>query len=156
MEVPRIYADTSVFGGCFNPGFERVSRAVFDLVREGRIRLLFSSVVLDELRRAPPRVGAVLEDLPPASVEEVVIDGVVRSLPAAYLASRVVELRASNDALHVAAATAARADALTSWNFTNIVRFDRVHGFNSVNYARGFRAVTIIPPQGILLDEPGA
>jgi len=34
MPAIRIYADTSVYGGCFDPEFEEASRAFFDQVRQ--------------------------------------------------------------------------------------------------------------------------
>lgn len=34
--ILRVYADTSVFGGVFDEGFEEASLAVFRQVREGR------------------------------------------------------------------------------------------------------------------------
>ena len=50
MKPLRVYVDTSVFGGCFDAEFEAESRRFFDLVRAGRVVVMVSSVVLDELR----------------------------------------------------------------------------------------------------------
>jgi hypothetical protein len=41
------------------------------------------------------------------------------------------------DALHVALALVARADALVSWNFKHLVQLRRIRGFHAVNVLRG-------------------
>jgi predicted nucleic acid-binding protein len=146
---PRIYADTSVFGGCFDTGFEHESRRFFELVESGRVVLLVSAVTFNELRKAPTCVREVLDDLPDAAIVEVLVTADVRQLAADYVKSGVVGGSSGNDALHVAAATAARADAIVSWNFRDIVRFDRIRGFNVVNLTRGFGLVTILSPRGV-------
>jgi hypothetical protein len=148
-QPPRIYADTSVFGGCFDPGFERESLRFFDLVRYRRVVLLVSAVTFDELGKAPARVQQVLDDLPKPPIVEVLVTEDVRQLAKDYVDSGFVRGASSNDALHVAAATAARADAIVSWNFRDIVRFDRIRGFNVVNLSRGWGLVTILSPHGI-------
>ncbi len=46
----RLYLDTSVIGGCFDPEFAEDSRRVIDAILSGQARLLFSEVVEAELR----------------------------------------------------------------------------------------------------------
>lgn len=57
MKPLRVYVDTSVFGGCFDAQFAEESTRFFDLVRAGRIVVLVSQVVVDELSEAPPRLS---------------------------------------------------------------------------------------------------
>ena len=40
MKPLRVYADTSVFGGCFDAEFAAESERFFDLVRAGRVKIL--------------------------------------------------------------------------------------------------------------------
>lgn len=42
MKVLRLYADTSVFGGCFDEEFAEDSRKLFEEIREGRFILVGS------------------------------------------------------------------------------------------------------------------
>jgi hypothetical protein len=45
----RVYADTSVFGGCFDDEFMTESVRFFEEVRQGKFVLVVSNVTLDEL-----------------------------------------------------------------------------------------------------------
>jgi hypothetical protein len=65
----RVYADTSVFGGCFDEEFRIESLQFFEEVRQGRFVVVISNVTLDELELAPDRVRRVLAGLPPQQVE---------------------------------------------------------------------------------------
>jgi predicted nucleic acid-binding protein len=142
----RVYADTSVFGGCFDPPFEEASRRFFREVRAGRVVLLVSRAVSDELEGAPPRVREFMASLPSHLLAEVPITEDVRLLRDAYMAARIVGRRSMDDATHVAAATVARADAIVSWNFKHLVRLDRIRGFNRINLQLGYDFVTILNP----------
>jgi predicted nucleic acid-binding protein len=149
MEAPRVYVDTSVFGGCFDHQFERDSRAFFDLVRKGRVTALVSDLVTGEIDGAPEYVQALLASLPAKHVEPATVDDDVRRLARNYIDWGVLTERSWNDAQHVAAATRARADAIASWNFRDIVAFDRIRGFNATNLTHGYGLLVILSPQGI-------
>jgi hypothetical protein len=51
MKPLRVYADTSVFGGCFDAEFATESKRFFDLVRRGGVKLVVSEVVVRELAK---------------------------------------------------------------------------------------------------------
>ena len=55
----RVYADTSVVGGCFDPEFKRGSLALMGMVREGSVVLPLSELLGIELRRAPEKVTGI-------------------------------------------------------------------------------------------------
>ena len=151
--APRIYADTSVFGGCFDDEFRQHSQRFFGLVRRGRVILLISEVVESELIPAPMHIRQLRASIPRAHVRGVEITNKVRQLRDAYLASRVLGYRSIDDATHVAAASVSRASAIVSWNFKHIVSIDRVRGYNRVNRELGYGPVTILTPQSVLPDE---
>ena len=56
MRKQRIYVDTSVIGGCFDPEFEVWSNGLIDDFRKGRFRLVLSGVTVAEIKRAPEPV----------------------------------------------------------------------------------------------------
>ncbi len=49
--------------------------------------------------------------------------------------------------------TAARADAIVSWNFRDLVRDDRIKGFNRVNLDEGCGLIMIVSPHEVRFDE---
>jgi predicted nucleic acid-binding protein len=151
----QIYADTSVFGGCHDEEFAEDSKRFFQLVRDRRIVLLVSDLIIDELNLAPKEVRDVLADLDPDSVERVDLNEEVFELRDAYLAAAVVGASSASDATHVAAATVVRADAIVSWNFRHLVRLDRMKAFNAVNLIEGYGVLTILSPKEVLPDESG-
>jgi hypothetical protein len=72
----RIYADTSVFGGCFDDEFKNESVRFFEEVRQGRSLVVVSNVTLDELELGPDPVRGVLADLPQQQVDRDYVAGV--------------------------------------------------------------------------------
>ncbi len=48
-----VYADTSVFCGVFDDGFDEASRAFFQQVKEGHFQLVISPIVQNEIEKAP-------------------------------------------------------------------------------------------------------
>jgi len=145
--------DTSVFGGCLDQVFAEDSLRIIAYVRAGDLLALVSEVTLGELSSAPEEVRRILSGLPEGNVERADLTDDVYDLQAAYLDGGVLEPRWANDALHVAAATVSRADAIVSWNFRHIVRLDKIKAYNRVNYEMGYGLLTILSPKEVLLDE---
>jgi len=153
MKQLRVYADTSVFGGCFDAEFAAESKRFFDLVRAGQVKLLMSEVVVRELADAPQRVRELVSSLPAESIVQVSLAPDIIELRDAYLAAGILAPQSMDDATHVAAATVARADAIVSWNFKHIVRIDKMRAYNQVNLQAGFGLLAIVSPQEVRFDE---
>ena len=148
----RIYADTSVFGGCFDAEFREPSEELFERFRAGAEVLLLSDLTRLELRSAPAKVQGILDYLPPRSVELVEVGEEARNLADLYLASGIVGASMLADAQHIAAATVHRADILVSWNFKHIVNLRRIHGFNSINLREEYPILEIRTPREVVTD----
>lgn len=151
----RLYLDTSVFGGCFDyaEGFDVDSSRVISAIQKGVARLLFSQVLVDELAEAPESVINVFKSLPFEFKTEIFIDNEVVDLAESYLAAKIISEKWRDDCLHVASATVARADAIVSWNFKHIVRFDKIKAFNAVNFAQGYGMIQIVSQKEVVFDE---
>ena len=143
----RIYVDTSVIGGCFEPEFTEGSTALMALFKAGLATMVVSSVLREELRPARQKVRDILESVPSEYKEEVVFTPQeAGALAAAYLSEGILSARSIADAQHIALASIHRVDALVSWNFKDIVNSDRIPGYNAVNLAFGYPALTIHTP----------
>ncbi len=147
----RVYADTSVFGGCFDDEFKIESARFFEEVRQGRFVLVVSNVTLDELELAPDAVRAILAELPAKQVEIVATSTDSDGLRIAYLEAAVVGPASSNDAAHIAVATTSNVDLVVSWNFKHIVHFEKIGGYEGVNSLRGYRSPRIYSPREVVM-----
>src|ERR1700733_4270546 len=101
----RVYTDPSVIGGCHDRQFAKESRQLLKMARLGRIILLISQVVLDELADAPPEGQKTFSSLPADCLEYVELTDEVAVLRDAYLKAGIVGPRWIDDATHVAAAS---------------------------------------------------
>ena len=110
----RIYADTSVFGGCLDDEFTDESKRFFDEIKAGRFTLVVSEVTLRELLDAPEQVRNILAELPTESIEVFSDYPEVGELRDAYIAAGVVGIGSKEDAEHVAAASVAGVDMIVS------------------------------------------
>ena len=153
MPRPRIYLDTSVFGGCFDEEFEEDSNALFLAAKRGQFTLLVSETVLFELLPAPGVVRAFAESLQGMDVERLQFTDEAEELAQAYLKAGVVTLKSETDAQHVALATVTRADAIVSWNFKHIVQFQKMKQYNQVNLSKGYGFLQIVTPKGVLSND---
>ncbi len=150
MRKLRDFADTSVFGGCFDEEFAEDSKAFFDEIGAGRFTLVVSSVTLRELVDAPENVRKVLATLPPENVETFPDSPEIVGLREAYVEAGVIGPASREDAEHVAAASVADADMIVSWNFKHIVHFEKISGYHGVNLIRGYKPVSIYSPKEVI------
>ena len=148
----RVYADTSVYGGVFDPGIDAASGEFFAQVKTGRFQLVVSPVVVDELQDAPERVRQVYEEhLPWAEFINVSIEAV--RLRDGYLQADIVTPKWAADALHVALASVQHCRCIVSWNFKHIVHFDKIPLYNGVNLINGFDIISINTPAEVITYE---
>jgi predicted nucleic acid-binding protein len=150
MKKLRVYVDTSVIGGCLDEEFAEPSRALLNLVREGKMTLLISDLLADELAGAPTAVKEVFDSLPEECIERLQTCRESELLRDNYIANEVVAPSSRDDAHHVALATVARADMIVSWNFRHIVHFEKMRGFNSVNLREGYQPIEIHSPREVV------
>ncbi len=153
--ISRLYLDTSVYGGVFDEEFMEDSKRIMDAINDSKIRVLMSDIVIAEIeaKGTPERVQGLVRSLPAKHIEALQLTAEVSALQQAYLDRKILTARSKNDAAHVAFATVHRADAIVSWNFRDIVRFDRMKLFNQVNFSLGYGLLTIVSPKEVFFDE---
>jgi hypothetical protein len=105
-----------------------------------------------EIDRSPERVRDWVNDFA-QMVENVYIDDQALRLHDAYLRAGILGERWTDDAMHVALATAGRCDMIVSWNFRHIVHSDKMPLYNAVNVLEGFRPLAIHSPAEVVLYE---
>ena len=143
----RIYADTSVIGGCEDETFRDASRRLFERFQAGEATLVLSELTSRELAGAPEAVRTLPDGIPPAHTEMVWITDEVRHLADAYIEAGALAPSSEADALHIALATLARVDVLASWNFRHMVSLPRIRAYNAVNRSMGYSMIDIRTPE---------
>ncbi len=149
----RVYADTSVIGGCEDEEFREPSRQLIDRFARGEMTLVLSDLTLRELEAAPAQVREILGVVPPQHTEVIDLSEEAERLSAMYIERGVLSSRMLADALHIAAATLAGVDVLVSWNFKHVVNLHRIQAYNEVNRDMGYEALDIRTPREIYDDE---
>jgi hypothetical protein len=149
MKVQRVYTDTSVIGGCFDPEFETWSNGLFRDFRLGLFIPVVSAVVTAEIEDAPEEVRAAYEELVTLGADVLLVTDEALDLADAYLGRGVLTPKLYDDATHIALATLADVDLLVSWNFRHIVHYDKIRAFNAVNLERGYKPIQIYSPREV-------
>ena len=149
----RIYADTSVIGGCEDDEFRAPSRRLFEGFRAGRATLVLSDLTIRELAGAPHKVRRMFEEVPDENREALPITDKAQKLADAYIEAGVIGRASEADAVHIALATLARVDVLASWNFKHMVSLPRIRAYNAVNRRMGYSAIDIRTPQELSDEE---
>lgn len=153
MERLRIYIDTSVLGGCFDPEFAVWSNGLVRDFRAGRLVPVLSDVTAAEVQDAPERVRDLHQEILLLAGRVLPVTAHVVALVAAYAARGILPAKLQADMTHIALATLAEVDALVSWNFQHIVRLEKIRLFNAVNAELGHKALSILSPREVTTYE---
>jgi len=148
----RIYVDTSVFGGCFDPEFELWSNRLIDLFKIGKYIAIISEVSKFELKFAPGHIQQILLDIPKDNIEVAKLTEEAKQLSEKYIKEKIVTGKSLADTQHIAIATIQQVDLLVSWNFKHIVNYNKIRLYNSVNLKYGYKILEIRNPRD-LTDE---
>jgi len=149
MRRLKIYIDTSVIGGYFDPEFENESKALFKKFQDKEFYIVISDLTQSELTRAPKNVKDLINNLD-LHPEIVSISPEVITLAQEYINENVVGQTSMDDCLHIALATINKIDILVSWNFKHIVNIRRIRGYNAINILNGYPTLEIRSPKDII------
>lgn len=153
MKKPRLYFDTSVFGGVYDKEFEIETIKLFEMVRSEEIICVYSDLVELELENAPQKVKEHFLTLKNENIEFVEITQEIDTLAKEYIKEKVVGETSIDDCRHIACATINKVDYLISWNFKHIVNVFRIRGYNSINIKNGYLQLDIRSPKEIIKNE---
>lgn len=148
--MDRIYLDTSVFGGYFEPEFELWTKILFDKIQQSDYKVIYSRLTDIKLAPAPEKVRNLATSLPEIALEFIDISDQAIELAECYINGNVVGKTSRADCIHIALATLHNADILVSWNFKHIVNINKIRGYNSVNYKLGHKILETRTPREIL------
>jgi predicted nucleic acid-binding protein len=150
----QVYVDASVISGMFdkNDHPER-TQPFWDAVFDGRIRVVLSDVLEDEIKPAPPHVRDFYAKIRALQVEQVASTTESDTLAGRYIKAGVLTPTHLTDCKHVALAALARVDAIVSWNTKHIVNRNRTRRFNDISIGFGCDEIKILTPNNVTLRE---
>lgn len=149
----RIYIDTSVLGGYFDPEFENPTKKLFERIKNSDFSIYFSEVNETELFLAPQQVKELVKTIPADCYKHIDLDDESKTLAETYIKEKALGQASLNDAYHIALASVNRLDCLVSWNFKHIVNFDKIKLFNSINIKLGYPLIDLRTSLEFLKDE---
>ena len=150
MVIPKIYIDTSVLGGYFDPEFEFYSKSLVQEFKHRQKIALISETLIAELNQAPAEVKQLfikLRDYPHELLKD---NNEIEILAEKYLKKKILPAKSTSDARHIATASYYKADVLVSWNFKHIVNYRRIHLVNAVNLEQGYAMIDIRSPREVI------
>lgn len=153
MRKPRLYFDTSVFGGIYDIEFQQETELLFEMIKNGEIICVYSDLCEYELENAPEKVKNNFLSLDKRQTEFVEITEEINQLAEEYINEKVVGETSIDDCRHIACATINKVDYLISWNFKHIVNVFRIRGYNAINIKNGHIQLDIRSPKDIITNE---
>ncbi len=151
MKIQRVYVDTSVIGGCFDPEFAQWSNGLLQDFQSEKLKPVLSEIVTAEIENAPPRVQQILVDLMSLKPEMLTITNEAIDLADLYQERGILTAKYYEDGLHIALATIAEVNLFVSWNFKHIVHFEKIRLFNAVNLEQGYKTIEIYSPREVTI-----
>lgn len=149
----RIYADTSVIGGCLDEEFKKVSEILINEFKKGLKIISISDLTLKEIEIAPKEVRDVLSRIPEANKEYLILNDEAIFLSKKYIEEEAISPKYLLDAQHIAIATVNKNDVLVSWNFKHIVNLRRIQLYNATNLKYGYPILEIRSPREVIDEQ---
>ena len=153
MGKPRLYFDTSVFGGIYDIEFQHETELLFEMVKNGEVTCVYSDLCEFELENAPQKIKEHFLNIDQNQTEFVEITEEINNLAEEYIKEKVVGETSIDDCRHIACATINKVDYLISWNFKHIVNVFRIRGYNAINIKNGHIQLDIRSPKDIITNE---
>lgn len=149
MRIQKVYVDTSVIGGCFDPEFKTWSCALFQDFKKRNFIPVVSEITAAEIEDAPLSVRKQYQTLLDFDCVVLSVDEYVIELAEVYQKRKILTPKYFDDGLHIAIATINKIDILVSWNFKHIVHYDKIRLFNAVNLEIGYKPIEIYSPMEV-------
>ncbi|MDR0381592.1 MAG: hypothetical protein LBH86_06325 [Oscillospiraceae bacterium] len=159
MRIPKIYLETTTFNYYFDADRDAHADTVtlFDRCAAGKFEPYTSTYVIDEINKTKDEVKR--ENML-ALIDKYNMAVLIESDEANELADKYIEAGAMppgslTDARHIAITSISDLDVIVSLNFNHIVRATTIRLTEAINKVRGYNAVAIDTPMGVLSNENG-
>ena len=157
MRIPRIYLETSIFNFVFAddaPDKKTDTLKLFEEIKAGKYEPFTSVHVVEELKRDKTSKSDKMQDLIDdygITVLKSTVD--IEKLADVYITENMIPAKYADDALHIATASVAGLDIITSWNFKHIVKVKTITLTESINLKYGDKMILINSPTEVIEHE---
>ncbi len=151
----RVYVDTSVFARCEDEEFvfREAPRRLVERFRTGELKLILSALTVDELDGAPETAMKLLSTVPREHTDFLKPSAKAEELADRYIEAGAADAKSRPAALHVALATLAAVDTLTTWDNRHIANYKRELRYNAVNRELGHPRLETYEPRSVLGEQ---
>lgn len=159
MAKPRIYLETTIFNYYFLDDPERkedilATKKLFEEIKQKNFDAYISALTIGELERCPDisKKTKMLKLTEEIGFTKLAFESPVfyEKLAGKYILTGAVPETKKGDALHIAMATVAEMDILTSWNCDHIVRFKTQELVRAINLTSGYTELAINTPREVV------
>jgi predicted nucleic acid-binding protein len=159
MKNLKLYLETSSWNFYYAddaPEKKAVTREFFDSLPNNPFDLYISEVVLDEIDKASSEKTAQLRSLIAQFQTTILVwEPAIKKLADAYLAHKILPLKAYIDAQHIAFSTINELDLVVSWNLRHIANVHRQKKVNAINILNGYnKPLQLITPMEVSYHDP--
>ena len=160
-KTKRVYVDNSVVSGMFDDHMpERVThmKLFWQAVIDGKIKIIASDVLREEMEKSPQRVREFFASLPESRIERIESTDESNNLAMQYVGEKVITEKHMDDCKHIAIATITNADAVVSWNCDDMVNPNKIPKYIEVNKQHGYpkegyKKIEIVTPDKFMEDH---
>jgi predicted nucleic acid-binding protein len=150
MRIPKIYLETSVFNFYFAddaPDRRDDTLRLFEEIRMKKYEPYTSDYVIGELRQASePRRKEMIDLITQYAMVVLPEDPEIQRLAKLYVAEKIIPVKYTTDALHIAATTVSNLDYVVSYNFRHIVKVKTITMTEIVNLREHYKRIGIYSP----------
>ena len=148
----KIYLDTSVYGGCYDEGFEASNQLIEWIHQNSKVVVYYSDVLNKEINNAPvlvrKRLLKILRRI--ENKRYVYLNDKSKRLASEYIMRFALPSDSIIDAKHIALASIHKIDYILSWNMKHMVNREAL--FNVINKGLKLSPIRIKKPDNFLKE----
>jgi len=159
MPTPKMYLETTIFNYYFDKEREAHLDTVklFEEIKAGKYEPYTSEYVTNELAKAPiEKQKLMLALLDKYNITLIKASADAERLAGIYIQEKIIPIKYTTDALHIAAASVRSLDFIVSLNFRHIVKRKTILMTEVVNVREGYKRIGIFSPMEVVEHEEDA
>ena len=159
MPTPKMYLETTIFNYYFDKEREAHPDTVklFEEIKAGKYEPYTSEYVTNELTKAPiEKQKLMLSLIDEYNVALIKASAEAERLAAIYIQEKIIPIKYTLDALHIAASSVRSLDFIVSLNFRHIVKRRTILMTEVVNVREGYKKIGIFSPMEVVEHEEDA